>query len=165
MRTIISLLFLLSQVALFSQVQISQDNFEGNSTISTWFGDDCMIDTNFDNPYQTGINTSAKVLKYADIGGQWANVRFDAGFNFNLMTSSAFSLKIYVPSNGITGNQNNQISLKLQNGSLAEPWSTQCEIIKPILLNQWQTIIFDFATDAFINLDPNSLKSIGQMGL
>ena len=156
MRTIISLLFLFSQVALFSQVQISQDNFEGNSTISTWFGDDCMIDTNFDNPYQTGINTSAKVLKYADIGGQWANVRFDAGFNFNLMTSSEFSLKIYVPSNGITGNQNNQISLKLQNGSIAEPWSTQCEIIKPILLNQWQTITFDFATDAFINLNPNS---------
>ena len=161
MRTIISLLFLLSQVTLFSQVQISQDNFEGNSTISTWFGDDCMIDTNFDNPYQTGINTSAKVLKYADIGGQWANVRFDAGFNFNLMTSSEFSLKIYVPSNGITGNQNNQISLKLQNGSIAEPWSTQCEIIKPILLiDQWQTITFDFATDAFINLNPNSLNPL-----
>jgi beta-glucanase (GH16 family) len=61
-----------------------------------------------------------------------------------------------VPSNGITGNQNNQISLKLQNASLPQPWTTQSEIIKPILLDQWQTIVFDFATDVFINLDPDS---------
>jgi beta-glucanase (GH16 family) len=142
--------------ALFSQPQIARDNFEGNSTISTWLGDDCIMDNNFINPYSTGINTSSKVLKYSDVGGQYANVRFDAGFNFNLSLSSKFSLKLYVPSSGITGNQNNQISLKLQNGSLASPWQTQSEIIKPVVLNQWQTITFDFATDAYINLNSSS---------
>ncbi|MFY7937932.1 MAG: beta-glucanase, partial [Flavobacterium sp.] len=162
MRNILSILLLFSQVSLFSQAQISQDNFEGNSTITSWFGDDCSIDTNFINPYPTGINLSSKVLKYSDIGGQYANVRFDAGYNFNLLTSSEFSLKIYVPSSGITGNQNNQISLKLQNGTSATPWSTQCEIIKPIVLNQWQTITFNFATDAFINLDPNSQNPLNR---
>ena len=30
------------------------------------------------------------------------------------------------------------------------------EIIKPITLNQWQTVTFNFATDSYINLDPNS---------
>lgn len=70
MRYILSVLLLLSQVSLFSQAQISQDNFEGNSTISTWVGDDCLIDTNFNNPVPTGINSSSKVLKYSDIGGQ-----------------------------------------------------------------------------------------------
>lgn len=159
-RKHISLFFLFSCVTLFSQAQILRDNFDGNSTISTWFGDDCMMDTDFNNPFPIGINTSAKVLRYSDIGGQFANVRFDAGFNFNLSTSSVFSLKVYVPSNGITGNQNNQISLKLQNGFIASPWTTQCEIIKPILLNQWQTITFNFATDAFINLDPNSVNPL-----
>jgi len=101
---------------LFAQPQIAKDNFDGNSTISTWLGDDCIMDNNFINPYSTGINTSSKVLKYSDVGGQYANVRFDAGFNFNLSLGSKFSLKLYVPSSGITGNQNNQISLKLQNG-------------------------------------------------
>ena len=156
MRTIISLVFLFFQVALFSQVRILQDNFEGNSSISSWYGDNCIIDTNLNNPFPTGINTSAKVLQYSDIGGQYANVGFDAGFSFNLLTGSEFSLKVYVPSNGITGNENNQISLKLQNSSIAQPWSTQCEIIKPILLDQWQTITFNFSTDAFINFDYNS---------
>lgn len=153
---IISLFCIFSHSTLFAQPQHLQDNFEGNSTIASWYGDDCQLNTNFNNPFPTGMNTSAKVLRYGDIGGQYANIGFNAGFSFNLNTGSEFSLKIYVPSNGITGNQNNQVSLKLQNGGIAQPWTTQCEIIKPILLNQWQTITFNFATDAFINLNPNS---------
>jgi hypothetical protein len=105
-RDTFSLFFMLFCVISFSQTQISQDDFEGTSSISSWFGDDCTIDITYNNPFPIGINTSAKVLKYSDVGGLYANVRFDAGFNFNLMTSSVFSLKIYVPSNGITGNQN-----------------------------------------------------------
>ncbi len=160
MRNFIFLSILFSTSIFYSQVQISQDNFEGTSTINSWFGDDCGMDINFTNPFPTGINTSSKVLKYSDIGGPYANVRFDAGFNYNLATSSVFTLKIYVPSTGITGNQTNRISLKLQNGSLASPWSTQCEIIKPIVLNQWQTITFNFATDTYINLDPTSTNPL-----
>jgi beta-glucanase (GH16 family) len=153
---IIVLLYALAPVISWAQTPILQDNFEGNGGITSWYGDDCGINTSFNNPYPTGINPSTKVLRYADIGGQYANVGFNAGFSFNLATSSVFSLKLYVPSSGITGNQNNQISLKLQNASLPQPWVTQCEIIKPVLLDQWQTISFDFATDNFINLDPNS---------
>ena len=153
---IIFFLFVFLCNNFFSQSQSLIDNFEGSRNFSPWVGDDCTIDANFNNPFLTGINTSTKVLRYADVGGQYANVRFDAGFSLNLSSNSVFSVKIYVPSNGITGNQNNQISLKLQNGLLGAPWSTQCEIIKPVILNQWQTITFNFATDPFINLDPNS---------
>lgn len=160
MRNFILLTIIFTSSVFYSQVQISQDNFEGNSTITSWFGDNCGMDTNFSNPYQIGINTSTKVLKYSDIGGPYANVRFDAGYNFNLTTSSVFTLKIYVPSSGITGNQTNRISLKLQNGSIVLPWSTQCEIIKPIVLNQWQTITFNFASDTYINLDPTSTNPL-----
>lgn len=162
MRNFIFVFILLFSVTSFSQAQISQDNFEGNSTITSWFGDNCGMDNSFANPFQNGINTSAKVLKYTDGGGQYANVRFDAGFYYNLNTSSTFTLKIYVPSSGITGAQTNQISLKLQNGSVASPWATQCEIKKPILLNQWQTITFNFASDPFINLDPTSQNPINR---
>ena len=133
MRNFTFVFILFFSLNSYSQSQISQDNFEGNSTITSWFGDNCGMDNAFSNPFQNGINTSAKVLKYTDAGGQYANVRFDAGFNYNLNTSSVFTLKIYVPSSGITGNQNNQVSLKLQNGTITSPWATQCEIIKPIV--------------------------------
>ena len=147
---------LLYTVNFHSQTQTVEDDFEGTGTISTWFGDDCGMNNAFSNLYQTGINTSATVLQYNDIGGQYANVRFDVSNNFNLATHHTFTLKIYVPSSGITGSQTNQISLKLQDGTLGAPWSTQSEIIKPIVLNQWQEVSFDFENDSYINLDGGS---------
>jgi len=133
-----------------------QDSFEGNGTITTWFGDDCNLNTSLMNPSQQGINTSATVLEYHDIGGQYANVRFDIGSNLNLSSNYTFSLKIFVPSSGLTGTQTNQISLKLQDGTLGSAWSTQSEIIKTITLDQWQTVTFDFQNDPYINLDASS---------
>ncbi|MGI9191248.1 MAG: family 16 glycosylhydrolase [Chitinophagaceae bacterium] len=162
MRITLLFLLLLFKDSVFSQSILLQDNFEGISTIPSWVGDNCGVDTSFNNLFPSGINTSLKVLRYSDMGALYANVRFDAGVNFNLQTSSTFSLKVYVPSSGITGNQPNQISLKLQNASLPSPWTTQCEIIKPIVLNQWQTITFNFATDPYINLDPNSGNPINR---
>lgn len=140
--------------------QTVQDDFEGNGTIDTWFGDDCGINTQFPNPFPQGINTSEKVLEYKDDGGQYANVRFDISTDFDLSAHAAFSFKIYVPSSGLTGNQPNQVSLKLQDGTMPAPWATQSEIIKPIILNQWQTIHFDFKNDNYINLDPGSVPPI-----
>lgn len=145
--------FLLNAFSSFAQIQ---DNFEGNGTITNWAADDCNINLTNPNPFQQGINTSATVLAYEDIGGQFANVRFQQNDNFNLTTDNVFTLKIYVPSSALTGSQNNQVSLKLQNGLLDAPWETQSEIIKPIALDQWQTVTFDFLNDNFINLDPSS---------
>jgi beta-glucanase (GH16 family) len=136
--------------------QFISDDFEGNGTINSWFGDDCGWNTAFANPHPQGLNTSATVLRYHDQGGQYANVRFDVPTNIDLSSQQRFSLKIYVPSSGITGTAPNQVSLKLQNGILGSPWTSQCEIIKPLQLNQWQTVTFDFANDPYINLDPNS---------
>ncbi len=155
MKNLNLLLFLLSFIAI--NAQIVQDDFEGNGTINSWYGDDCGMDNNFANPFLTGINTSATVLEYNDTGGQFANVRFDAESNFDLTLKNTFSLKIYVPSNGLSGSQNNQVSLKLQDGTIAQPWITQSEIIKPIALDTWQEVTFNFDADNFINLDPNSL--------
>lgn len=133
-----------------------QDDFEGNGNISTWAGDNCLIDTGFPNPYTTAKNLSATVLRYEDTGGLFANVRFDAPENLDLSTNASFTVQIYIPSSGISGNQPNQLSLKLQDGTLPEPWITQSEIIKPVILDQWQTLTFDFANDNFINLSPDS---------
>jgi beta-glucanase (GH16 family) len=141
---------------LVAQSITVEDNFEGNGSISAWIGDDCNLNENLNNPFSQGINTSSKVLEYHDIGGQYANVRFDVLNNFELATNSTFNLNIYIPSNGLTGNQSNQISLKLQDGTLGAPWSTQSEIVKPLLVDQWQTVSFDFENDPYVNLDVNS---------
>ena len=142
--------------------QSLKDDFESNRQIN-WVGDDCLIDTCVTNPFAQGLNTSSKVLKYNDVGGLYANVRINAGFSFDLQSCSVFSVKIYVPSNGMAGTQTNQIALKLQNGDLATPWSTQSEIIKPLVLDQWQTIQFNFKTDPYINLDPNSPNPMSRL--
>jgi hypothetical protein len=157
MLKLFSLAILLLCLPIFSNAQTVQDDFEGNGTITTWYGDNCNLNISLSNPYQQGINTSATVMEYGDVGGQYANVGFDVSNNFDLSTNHTFTIKIYVPSDGLTGNQNNQVSLKLQDGTLNQPWITQSEIIKPIALNQWQTITFDFEDDDYINLDNNSL--------
>lgn len=136
-----------------SEAQTLSDDFEGNGNITTWQGDDCDINTTWDNPFRLGINTSDQVLYYGDTGGQYANVRFDADKNFDLSDYSVFSLKIFIPSGELTGNAPLQVSLKLQDGTLPQPWSTQSEIIKNIVPDQWQTVTFDFENDAFINLN------------
>ena len=155
-------IFLAFVTFLFQAQTTVEDDFEGSGTITSWYGDDCGMDNTFANPFQTGINTSATVLEYTDSGGQYANVRFDVEANFDLSTNNTFSLKIYVPSSGITGSSPNQISLKLQDGTLTQPWGTQSEIIKPIVLNQWQTVTFDFANDNYINLSPSSPDPIAR---
>ena len=156
MRKFIFIGLFFSTHTIFSQLQTIRDSFEGNGTILSWYGSDCGMDNNFANPYPSGINNSGTVLKYSDTGGLYGHIGFNGVGNFNLNNNSTFTLKVYVPSDGLIGNQTNQISLKLQNSLLNEPWTTQCEIIKPIVLNQWQTITFNFATDNFVNFSSNS---------
>ncbi len=155
--SISAVLFLaLFTTTIHAQIQTVEDDFEGNGTITTWTGDDCNFNSNLANPHVQGINTSATVLEYQDVGGQYANVRFEVANTFDLSTDHVFTLKIYVPSSGLTGNQTNQISLKLQDGTSGTPWSTQSEIIKPLQLDQWQVVSFDFLNDSYFNLDPTS---------
>ncbi|WP_127846327.1 family 16 glycosylhydrolase [Psychroflexus aestuariivivens] len=155
MRSIIlqSFLFIIGFSA-FSQTLT--DDFEGNSSINSWFADDCLLNTEKNNPYINSNNPSATVLEYQDNGGAYANIGFNSETNINISENAEFSLKIYVPSDGITGNQNNQISLKLQNANINEPWSTQSEVIKNLSLDEWQEVTFNFVNDNYINLDPNS---------
>ena len=127
-----------------------KDDFEGNGTITTWAGDDCGMDNAFSNPFMDALNGSATVLKYDDAGGQYANIRFDVSPNFDLKAKAKFSLKIYVPSSSVSGSQPNQISLKLQDGTAAQPWVLQSEVVKTIALDTWQEVTFDFENDTVL---------------
>lgn len=154
-RYLLIFAFLMFFFPVFSQ-QIIEDDFEVSGNISAWVGDNCGVDSSFSNPFIQGINVSNNVLKYEDTGAQYANVRFNTEENLDLSVKNTVTFKIYVPSSSLTGNETNQVSVKLQDGNLSNPWSTQSEIIKPISLNQWQEVIFDFENDYYINLDPSS---------
>jgi len=154
--TFLFVLFISNASVCLAQENPFYDDFEGNGTVTTWFADDCLMDTEFANPFQGAENESATVLRYQDYGGSYANVRFTNAANLNMSLGKIFSIKIYVQSAGQTGNSPNQISLKLQNSDLTEPWTTQTEIIKPVMLDQWQTVTFDFNTDGYVNFNPGS---------
>lgn len=138
------------------QVMEIQDDFEPGSEGLPWTEDDVLIDTDFPNPFIEGVNTSSTVMRYQDVGGEFANVRFDVPINFDLRENSTFSLKIYLPSEGLTDAQPNQVSLKLQNSNHGPPWQNQTEIIKPLQTDEWQEVSFDFASDEFINFNSSS---------
>lgn len=155
-NNIVAAIFVFFICSMWTQIQNVHDDFEGSGTITSWFGDDCTMEIAFSNPQMQGINQSSTVLKYTDVGGQYANVRFDVSENFDLSVNYTFTLKIYIESSSLTGSQNNQISLKLQDGTVGAPWETQSEIIKNVFLDQWQEITFDFENDPFINFNAGS---------
>jgi beta-glucanase (GH16 family) len=153
--------YLLCVLWLYSGISLAQttltEDFEDQTFAMVWEGDNCIIDANFANPFQLSANLSEQVMRYHDQGAEYANVRYNHPTNFDLSGTHSFTFKLYVPTSGLTGNAPLQVSLKLQNGSQAEPWANQTEIIKPIVANQWQTVSFNFDSDTYINLNPNDL--------
>jgi hypothetical protein len=132
--------------AVVDTAPFAKDDFEGNGTITTWAGDDCGMNNTLANPVSGDLNSSATVLEYNDTGGTYANIRFDVDPSFDLTAKAKFTLKIYVPSSSVSGSQPNQISLKLQDAD-GNPWERQSEVIKPIVLDTWQEVTFDFEND------------------
>lgn len=133
-----------------------QDDFEGNGTIAQWSALDCIIDPNFSNPEAQGINTSATVLRYNDFGGTWSQVRFETDHPLNIAAHPTFQFKVFIPSSSLSGNQINEVTLRLQNSNTLDPWKNQVSITKPVVLDQWQEVHFNFVTDAFENFDVNA---------
>lgn len=153
--TLGTILILLYSSTIAQTIEVT-DDFESSSEGLDWFGDIAIVNEEFPNPFPSGINTSSGVLEYIDYGSEYSYFRYDAPINFDLSENSTFTLKVYVPSESLSGEQSNQVSFKLQNAGLSQPWVTQTEIIKPIELDQWQELTFDFSGDAYINLNASS---------
>jgi beta-glucanase (GH16 family) len=153
------LLFLCIAPKSFAQTALYYDDFDTTGNV-TWVADNCLMDEAANNPQSSLLNISAKVLRYEDNGGQYANIRFQVATPFTFQQQLQFKLKIYVPSASVIGQQIPQLALKLQNGNLAEPWTTQSEIRKPIVYDQWQEVSFNFATDTYFNLNAASVPPI-----
>ncbi len=128
------------------------DDFEGNGNI-TWVADAAELNIKFANPSKTGINTSDYVLEYSDVGGQYANIRFDLSADhsakFDLSTKNIFKVKVYVPTPSTAHTEPKKLVLKLQDGSKASPWEGQVEVAQePYVYDQWQELTFDFSAQS-----------------
>lgn len=150
--------------SLNAQILSLTDDFEGSGN-SSWFSNQCGFDNQRINPLQNGSNPSSTVLAYYDLGALNAYIGMDLPANLDLLEQATFSFKIYVPSANITGNQTNQVSLKLQNSEIANPENTECEIVKNILTDQWQTLTFDFANDPIIKALTSTYDPVYRMDL
>ena len=137
------------------------DNFDEEGNI-VWKKEALTLNESYDNPAPVGINKSAKVAMYVKQDGQpyeFANMFADFNYNFDLSQRSVFKLKVYVPSyNDFTTqagedwaikNLLKQVSVKLQDGTSAQPWVNQVEIKQPVnQLDQWVELTFDFSAYA-----------------
>ena len=151
MKYIITIHLLFIAIIASGQSITVEDDFEGNGTINSWFSVDCSVDTSHENPWQTGINTSPTVLEYHDLGGLNAQIGFDVPANFDLTENAEFTMKVYIPSSSVTGNQENRITLKLQDGNSPDPTYSETKITQLIELDQWQQVSFDFLNGDFQN--------------
>lgn len=151
MKNFITISLMLVAIIASGQSITVEDDFEGNGTVDSWFSIDCNLDTSHENPWQEGINPSPTVLEYQDLGGLNAQIGFDVPVNFDLTENQIFTLKVYMPSSSITGNQVNRVSLILQDGNSPDPTYSETLISLPVELDQWQELTFDFLNGNYEN--------------
>lgn len=119
------------------------DDFDGGQTDIKTYTDDALTTAVVDG---TSLGASGNVLQYVDNGsGYYANVQLRTCNKFDMSLSNYFTLDVYLDSSTITGTSPNQVAFKLQDGSLAQPWTTQVVATATVdQLDTWQTLVFDF---------------------
>ncbi len=134
------------------------DSFDQDGNV-TWKKEALTLNESYDNPLPLPINTSAKVAMYVKQEGpdfMFANMFADFNYKFDLATRNKISLKVFIPSsNDFTTAKGEswanprllqQVSVKLQDGTAAEPWVGQVEVIQPVTqLDRWVELTFDFS--------------------
>lgn len=133
------------------------DNFDEDGNI-VWKTEALTLNESYDNPAPFPINTSAKVAMYVKQEGQpytFANMFTDFEHKLDLRERHVFKLKVFIPSyNDFTSAEGEswadphllkQVSMKLQDGSSAQPWVNQVEVKQQVSeLDKWVELTFDF---------------------
>ncbi|WP_242927559.1 PKD domain-containing protein [Pontibacter vulgaris] len=137
------------------------DNFDTDGNV-TWKKETLMLNESYDNPAPVPINTSAKVAMYVKQDGQpyeFANMFTDFAHKLDLRQRHIFKLKVYIPgyNDYVTAagedwaNKNllKQVSVKLQDGTAAQPWANQAEVKQAVTVtDKWVELTFDFGPHA-----------------
>lgn len=135
------------------------DDFDAPGNV-VWKKENLSLNESYDNPAPAAAsgNSSPKVALYVKQEGQafeFANMFTDLDYKMDLTQRHVFKLKVYIPSyNDFTtaagedwANKNllKQVSVKLQDGTAAQPWVNQVEIKQQVTqLDKWVELSFDF---------------------
>lgn len=138
-----------------------KDNFDTPGNI-VWQTDQVTFNEAYDNPAPLPINTSAKVGQYIKPAGEahaFTNLYFTLDHKIDLTTKNKIRLKVFMPNyNDYTSQEGydwankqllKQVSVKLQNSEVGEPWNSQVEVKQQVTqLDKWVELTFDFSSAA-----------------
>ncbi|WP_210462958.1 PKD domain-containing protein [Rufibacter roseolus] len=148
------------------KIEDIKDNFDEPGNV-VWKTEALTLNESYDNPAPSAAsgNASPKVALYVKQDGQpfeFANMFADFTYKFDLTTRHVFKLKVFIPSyNDFTKAAGEswadphllkQVSVKLQDGTSAQPWGNQVEIKQPVTqLDKWVELTFDFGAANIIS--------------
>ena len=94
------------------------------------------------------------VLRYTDDLSSYSNLQMRFCSKLDLNSVNTISLRAMIEGSSLTGSQNNQLQLKLQDATEATPWTNQQTVTKDIsVTDQWVDLTFAFSDDASMARD------------
>jgi len=142
------------------------DNFDEAGNV-VWKNEALTLNESYDNPAPAAAsgNTSPKVALYVKQEGtafEFANMFADFTYKLDLTQRHVFKIKVYIPGyNDFTTAAGEswanpmllkQVSMKLQDGTAAQPWSNQVEIKQQVMqTDKWVELTFDFGAANIIS--------------
>jgi hypothetical protein len=94
------------------------------------------------------------VLQYTDDLSSYSNLQMRFCSKLDLNSVNTISLRAMIDGTSLTGSQNNQLQLKLQDATEATPWTNQQTVTKDITVtDEWVDLTFAFSDNASMARD------------
>ncbi len=123
----------------------------GIGQAGVWFKEDGVAMRRRTSATGSGSDTA---LEYFDDGtGQYANMQIRFNGKIDMTVMNTYTMDVYIDAASLTGSQANQLELKLQDATEAQPWLDQQTVIQEITPDVWQTVTFAFNGDDAMSRD------------
>ena len=97
----------------------------------------------------SGGNPYNGVMQYTDDLSSYSNLQMRFCSKLDLASVNTVSLRAMIDGASLTGSQPNQLALKLQDATEAQPWANQNVVTQAIsVTDQWVNLTFEFNDDA-----------------
>ena len=101
-----------------------------------------------------GTGSYNGVLQYTDDLSSYSNLQMRFCSKLDLNSVNTISLRAMIEGTSLTGSQNNQLQLKLQDATEATPWTNQQTVTKDITVtDEWVDLTFAFSDNASMARD------------
>jgi hypothetical protein len=112
-----------------------------------WWNNNEVGTARVNDPLNTGDYNG--VMQYTDDLSDYSNLQMRFCSKLDLASVNTISLRAMIDGTSLTGSQNNQLQLKLQDATEATPWTNQQTVTKDITVtDEWVDLTFAFNDDA-----------------